>query len=441
MKSKTTLTPIEKLTYPIQQFLHKEASGGILLIIATVIALIWANSPFAESYHHLWHTYVSINIGNTGLNYSLHHWINDGLMVIFFFVVGLEIKRELLVGELSSAKKAALPIAAALGGMIFPALIYIIFNFGSEGSTGWGIPMATDIAFVVGILALLGNRVPLSLKIFILALAIVDDIGAVLVIAIFYTSDISLISLAIAVVLLVVLIVMNRIGVRNLLIYTIVGVALWLAFLKSGVHATVAGVLLAFTIPASSRINTKKFTDETNQLVKDFDSAGDHGENVLTNSERLSIVDEIENNCEKILTPLQRFEHSLHPWVSFLIMPVFALANAGVTIGSGLTTAITHSVSIGIILGLFLGKQIGIFLFSFAAVKLKIASVPEGVSWKKIYSAAILAGIGFTMSLFIANLAFGNPELLDTAKVGILSGSLLSGIIGFIILKSALNKK
>lgn len=441
MKSKTTLTPIEKLTYPIQLFLHKEASGGILLIIATVIALIWANSPFAESYHHLWHTYVSINIGNTGLNYSLHHWINDGLMVIFFFVVGLEIKRELLVGELSSAKKAALPIAAALGGMIFPALIYIIFNFGSEGSTGWGIPMATDIAFVVGILALLGNRVPLALKIFILALAIVDDIGAVLVIAIFYTSDISLISLAIAVVLLVVLIVMNRIGVRNLLIYTIVGVALWLAFLKSGVHATVAGVLLAFTIPASSRINTKKFTDETNQLVKDFDSAGDHGENVLTNSERLSIVDEIENNCEKILTPLQRFEHGLHPWVSFLIMPVFALANAGVTIGSGLTTAITHSVSIGIILGLFLGKQIGIFLFSFAAVKFKIASVPEGVSWKKIYSAAILAGIGFTMSLFIANLAFGNPELLDIAKVGILSGSLLSGIIGFIILKSALNKK
>lgn len=441
MNINTTKTPIERIAQPIQEFMHKEASGGILLIIATVIALIWANSPFAESYHHLWHTYVSINIGNTGLNYSLHHWINDGLMVIFFFVVGLEIKRELLVGELSSAKKAALPIAAALGGMIFPALIYIIFNFGSEGSTGWGIPMATDIAFVVGILALLGNRVPLSLKIFILALAIVDDIGAVLVIAIFYTSDISLISLAIAAALLVVLVVMNRMGVRNLLIYTIVGVALWLAFLKSGVHATVAGVLLAFTIPASSRINTKKFTDETNQLVKDFDSAGDHGENVLTNSERLSIVDEIENNCEKILTPLQRFEHSLHPWVSFLIMPVFALANAGVTIGSGLTTAITHSVSIGIILGLFLGKQIGIFLFSFAAVKLKIASVPEGVSWKKIYSAAILAGIGFTMSLFIANLAFGNPELLDTAKVGILSGSLLSGIIGFIILKSALNKK
>ncbi len=434
-------TPIEKLTYPIQEFLHKEASGGILLIIATVIALAWANSPFAESYHHLWHTYINIDIGGVGLNYSLHHWINDGLMVIFFFVVGLEIKRELLVGELSSAKKAALPIAAALGGMIFPALIYTIFNLGSESASGWGIPMATDIAFVVGILALLGNRVPLSLKIFILALAIVDDLGAVLVIAIFYTSNISLTSLMIAGGLIILLIAMNRLGVRNLLVYTLVGVALWLAFLKSGVHATVAGVLLAFTIPVSSRINTQKFKNETENLIKEFDNAGEHGEDVLTNSERLSIVDKIENNCEKILTPLQRFEHGLHPWVSFFIMPVFALANAGVTIGSGLTSALIHPVSIGIILGLFLGKQIGIFGFSYLAVKLKLASEPEGVSWKKIYAAAILAGIGFTMSLFIANLAFTSPELLDTAKVGILSGSLISGIVGFIILKSALSKK
>lgn len=441
MEKDLNKTPIEKLTYPIQEFLHQQASGGILLIIATVIALAWANSPFAESYHHLWHTYVKIDIGGVGLNYSLHHWINDGLMVIFFFVVGLEIKRELLVGELSSAKKAALPIAAALGGMIFPALIYTIFNLGSESASGWGIPMATDIAFVVGILALLGNRVPLSLKIFILALAIVDDLGAVLVIAIFYTSNISLTSLMIAGGLIILLIAMNRLGVRNLLVYTLVGVALWLAFLKSGVHATVAGVLLAFTIPVSSRINTKKFKSETENLIKEFDNAGEHGEDVLTNSERLSIVDKIENNCEKILTPLQRFEHGLHPWVSFFIMPVFALANAGVTIGSGLTSALIHPVSIGIILGLFLGKQIGIFGFSYLAVKLKLASEPEGVSWKKIYAAAILAGIGFTMSLFIANLAFTSPELLDTAKVGILSGSLISGIVGFIILKSALSKK
>jgi NhaA family Na+:H+ antiporter len=441
MEKDSNKTPIEKLTYPIQEFLHQQASGGILLIIATVIALAWANSPFADSYHHLWYTYIKIDVGGIGLNYSLHHWINDGLMVIFFFVVGLEIKREMLVGELSSAKKAALPIAAALGGMIFPALIYTMFNFGSDSASGWGIPMATDIAFVVGILALLGNRVPLALKIFILALAIVDDLGAVLVIAIFYTSNISFTSLLIAAGLIVLLIAMNRMGVRNLFVYTLVGIALWLAFLKSGVHATVAGVLLAFTIPVSSRINTKKFKNETENLLKDFDNAGEHGEDVLTNSERLSIVDQIENNCEKILTPLQRFEHGLHPWVSFFIMPVFALANAGVAVSDELGSALTHSVSIGIVLGLFLGKQIGIFSFSYLAVKLKIASEPEGVSWKKIYAASVLAGIGFTMSLFIANLAFTSPDLLNISKVGILTGSLLSGIVGFIILKSALGKK
>ena len=441
MKKNTETTPIEKLLSPLQQFLHAEASGGILLIIFTIVALVWANSPLAETYHNLWHTHLSIDIGGLGLNYSLHHWINDGLMVIFFFVVGLEIKRELLVGELSSVKKAALPIAAALGGMIFPAAIYTLFNTGTDGASGWGIPMATDIAFVVGILALLGNKVPLSLKIFILALAIVDDIGAVLVIAVFYTSEISFTSLMIAAGLLVLLVAMNRSGVRNLLIYSLVGVALWLAFLKSGVHTTVAGVLLAFTIPASSRINTKKFSNETEALIKDFDNAGEHGNNVLTNSERLTIVDQIENNCEKILTPLQRFEHGLHPWVSFFIMPIFAIANAGVSIGRDFSSSLTNYVSIGIILGLFIGKQIGIFSFSYLAVKFKLASQPEGVSWKKIYAAAILGGIGFTMSLFIANLAFNSEELLNTAKVGILSGSLISGIVGFIILKSALNKR
>ncbi|MFZ1518839.1 MAG: Na+/H+ antiporter NhaA [Ignavibacteriaceae bacterium] len=441
MEKELNRTTIERLTNPIQNFLHQQASGGILLIIATVIALAWANSPFAESYYHLWHTYIKIDVGGIGFNYSLHHWINDGLMVIFFFVVGLEIKREMLVGELSSAKKAALPIAAALGGMIFPALIYTVFNLGSEGSSGWGIPMATDIAFVVGILALLGNRVPLALKIFILALAIVDDLGAVLVIAIFYTSEISLASLMIGGGLIILLIIMNKIGVRSLLVYTFVGIALWLAFLKSGVHATVAGVLLAFTIPVASRINTQKFKNETENLITEFDNAGEHGEDVLTNSQRLEIIDKIENNCEKILTPLQRFEHGLHPWVSFFIMPVFALANAGVTIGSGLSSALTHPVSIGIVLGLFVGKQIGIFSFSYLAVKLKLASEPEGVSWKKIYAASVLAGIGFTMSLFIANLAFNSPELLNISKVGILTGSLLSGIVGFIILKSALSKK
>ena len=431
--------PIEKFLKPFQAFLHAEASGGILLLICTVIALVWANSPFAESYFHLWHTNISIVIENFNLSHSLHHWINDGLMAIFFFVVGLEIKREFLVGELSSAQKAALPVAGALGGMIFPALLYILFNAGNEGSAGWGIPMATDIAFVIGILALLGPRVPISLKIFVIALAIADDIGAVLVIAIFYTSDISFLSLLIAAGFILLLITANLLGVKNLLIYTILGIGLWFAFLYSGVHATVAGVLLAFTIPATSRINSKEFMEEGEKLLKDFDEAGEEVESTFTNEERLIAAQALETNCEKVMTPLSRFESGLHPWVSFFIMPLFALANAGVLLGEDFVSSLTDPISIGIVTGLFLGKQLGIFTFSWLAIKLRIAAKPEGVSWAKIYAAGILAGIGFTMSLFIANLAFSEASLLDTSKVGILSASLISGIIGFFVLKKSLN--
>ena len=431
---------IEKFLRPFQAFLHAEASGGILLLICTVIALVWANTPFAESYFHLWYTYISINISDFSLNYSLHHWINDGLMAIFFFVVGLEIKREFLVGELSSAQKAALPVAGALGGMIFPALLYTVFNLGKEGSCGWGIPMATDIAFVVGILALLGNKVPVSLKIFIIALAIADDIGAVLVIAVFYTAGISFFSLLIAAGFTFLLIISNLLGIKNLLVYTILGIGLWLAFLFSGVHATVAGVLLAFTIPATSRINSKEFMEEGVKLLKDFDDAGEEVESTFTNEERLIAAQALEANCEKVMTPLSRFESGLHPWVSFFIMPLFALANAGVSLGENFALSLTNPISIGIITGLFLGKQFGIFIFSWIAIKLKIAAKPEGVSWNKIYAAGILAGIGFTMSLFIANLAFTEQAvLLDISKVGILSASLISGIVGFIVLKKALN--
>ncbi|WP_304131857.1 Na+/H+ antiporter NhaA [Ignavibacterium album] len=440
MKKNELNSPIERLLNPLQEFMHAETSGGIVLIICTIIALIWANSPFADSYHHLWHTYITFDFGGYILKHSLHHWINDGLMVIFFFVVGLEIKRELLVGELSSAKKAALPVAGALGGMILPALIYFYFNAGKEGAAGWGIPMATDIAFVVGIMALLGSKFPFSLKIFILALAIVDDIGAVMVIAIFYTADISFTALSIGAGIILLLIIFNRLGVRSLIVYTITGIALWLAFLESGVHATVAGVLLAFTIPVSSRINTIKFTAETKKLLDEFDKSGEHGENVLTNEARLTIVQSVEGNCEKILTPLQRFEHMLHPWVAFFIMPVFALANAGVTIGSGFTDALTNPISTGIILGLFFGKQLGIFGFSFIAIRLGLASKPEGVNYTKMYGAGILAGIGFTMSLFIANLAFPSEELLNIAKVGVLTASLISGIVGSIVVKAGLRK-
>lgn len=431
--------PIEILLKPINEFLHQEASGGILLIIFTVVALIWANTALAHTYHELWHTHFVVSLGSLlSLDYSIHHWINDGLMAIFFFTVGLEIKRELLIGELSSVQKASLPIAGALGGMIVPAILYTIFNSGGEGARGWGIPMATDIAFVVGIMALLGPRVPLTLKIFVLALAIADDIGAVLVIAIFYTAEISTTALVIAAIVLVILITLNRLGTKSLIPYTILGIILWLAFLKSGVHATIAGVLLAFTIPAVSRYDTNKFSEKVKQLIKSFDAKGDHWKNVLNNSERQHDVLAIEESCEKILTPLQRFEHSLHPWVSFFIIPIFALANAGVTLADlDILDSLLSPVSLGIIVGLFIGKQVGIFALSFIAVKLKMASLPEGVNWKNLYGAGILAGIGFTMSLFIAGLAFNIPELLDLSKIGILAGSLLSGIVGFVVLKTS----
>ncbi len=434
--------PIEVLLKPINEFLHQEASGGILLMVCTVIALVWANTALAHTYHDLWHTHFIVSLGSLlTLDYSIHYWINDGLMAIFFFTVGLEIKRELLVGELSSMQKASLPIAGALGGMIIPAILYTIFNSGGEGASGWGIPMATDIAFVVGIMALLGPRVPLTLKIFVLALAIADDIGAVLVIAIFYTSEISITALVVAAIVLVILFVINKLGTKSLIPYTILGIILWLAFLKSGVHATIAGVLLAFTIPAVSRYDTNKFSEKVKQLIKSFDETGDHWKNVLNNSDRQHDVLAIEESCEKILTPLQRFEHNLHPWVSFLIIPVFALANAGVTLsGLDIIDSLLSPVSLGIIAGLFIGKQFGIFAFSFIAVKLKMASLPEGVNWKNLYGAGILAGIGFTMSLFIAGLAFNNPELLDLSKIGILTGSLLSGIFGFVFLKTSAPK-
>ncbi len=436
---KDTTVPIDQLMRPFQNFLEKEASGGILLLIFTVVALVWANSPFAESYSHLWHTKFSISFGDFNLDYSLHHWINDGLMAIFFFVVGLEIKRELLVGELSSLKKASLPIMAALGGMIFPALFYVFFNFGKESISGWGIPMATDIAFVIGILALLGSRVPTGLKVFITALAIADDIGAVLVIAFFYTSNISIVSLSFAGGVMLLLIAANLSGVRNLIVYTVLGIILWLSFLFSGVHATVAGVLLAFTIPASSRIDTSQFLLKGKKLLEDFDHSGEEGPNVLSNEAREGIVQNLEENCEKILTPLQRLEHKLHPWVSFLIMPVFALANAGVIITGNFISELTDPVSFGIVTGLFIGKQLGISAFTWLSVKLKLASLPFSVTWKQIYSAGILAGIGFTMSLFIANLAFTSEELLTISKVGILTASLLSGFIGFFILRKSLS--
>lgn len=391
------VTPIQRLVRPFQEFADLEASGGLLLIGCTVAALIWANSPFAGSYFHFWH--MDLTFGRIGglLAKPLHFWINDGLMALFFLLVGLEIKREILVGELASFQRAVLPIAAALGGMIVPAAFYLSFNHGGPGAAGWGIPMATDIAFALGVLALLGSRVPTSLKVFLAALAIADDIGAVLVIAFFYTERISWISLGVGGVFFVALLAANRAGVRHLLIYAILGLGLWVAFLQSGIHATVAGVLLAITIPARQRTASRA---------------------VLTSHE----------------SPMLRLEHALIPWNRYLIMPVFALANAGVALGGGAARSVVAPVSLGVIFGLVIGKPIGIVLFSWLATRTRLAAMLDGIGWRQIVGVGMLGGIGFTMSLFIANLAFGEAPALETAKVGILLASVVSGIAGAIVL-------
>lgn len=426
-------TPAERLLSPLQEFLHKEASSGILLLAATIIALLWANSLWSESYRSFWENKLTFGFGDYELSKPLLLWINDGLMAIFFFVVGLEIKREILIGELASFRQAILPVAAAIGGMIFPAFIYIIFNRNGIGSSGWGIPMATDIAFALGVLALLGKHVPVSLKVFLTAVAVVDDLGAVLIIAIFYTSQIAWISLGIAAIILVALLICNVLGVRNLLVYSILGVGLWLAFLQSGVHATVAGVLLAMTIPSRARIDDKDFVKYSSSMINEFEAA-DEGDDYLSSTQR-SAVQTLEELAEHAATPLQRLEHDLHPWVAYAIMPVFALANAGVALGGDFVSAITHPISLGVIFGLIIGKQIGITTLSWLIVKSRLADLPDGVNWRQIYGVSWLAGIGFTMSLFISGLAFGVSPALEIAKSGILVASLIAGIAGFFLLR------
>lgn len=414
-----------------QRFFQAEATGGVLLLGCAVVALVWANSPLSPSYFHFWEIPLAVGLGEWILSMSIHHWINDGLMAVFFFVVGLEIKRELMVGELSSARKAALPVAAAVGGMIAPALVYLMLNAGTEASSGWGIAMATDIAFSLGVLALLGSRVPVALKIFLAALAIADDLGAVLVIAVFYTASISWTALGIGAVLFGLLIVMNLAGVARPSVYAVVGLGLWLAFLSSGVHATIAGVLLATTIPANRRIDAAAFVDRTRGMLDRFSSPSYTGN--LTEEQR-DALHAIEEASEHVQTPLSRLEHGLHPWVAFVIMPVFALANAGVAFRGDIASLMGHPVALGVLLGLVLGKQLGVTAFAWLAVRLGFAELPEGVTWRDIYGVAWLCGIGFTMSIFIAGLAFAEPSLLDYAKVGIFAASFLSGLGGWLIL-------
>lgn len=428
-------SPIERLLSPFARFLRTESSGGIILLVATAAALIWANSDWNEWYDRLWHQYISVGFGSAVFRLSLEHFINDGLMVVFFFLVGLEIKREVQVGELASVRQAALPIAAALGGMVVPAGIYAAINARHPGITGWGIPMATDIAFALGVLALMGPRVPLGLKVFLAALAIVDDLGAVLVIALFYTDRVSLLSLGLAAVLLAVLVLANRLGVRHPGIYATVGIALWLAFLQSGVHATVAGVLLAMTIPARTRINTAEFLDRGRHLMDEFDAVGEEGRDMLTNPRQQEVIQQLEDACEQAQAPLQRIEHDLQLWVAFAIIPLFALANAGVGLGGNLAAAFSNPVTLGVLLGLVIGKPLGITLFAWGAVRSGLAALPERVSWRALHGVSWLGGIGFTMSLFIGHLAFGPSVLLDDAKIGILTASLLAGIVGWLLLR------
>jgi NhaA family Na+:H+ antiporter len=427
-------TPIERLVSPFQEFAKLEASGGILLICCTVLALVWANSPWAASYSHLWHTSLTLGFAGNVLSKPLHFWINEGLMAVFFLLVGLEIKRETLVGELASLQKAALPIAAAIGGMVVPAAIYALFNQRGPSMAGWGIPMATDIAFALGVLALLGNRVPVSLRIFLAALAIADDIGAVLVIALFYTTSISGIHLAFAAVFLVALIALNRAGARRPLVYAILGIGLWLAFLGSGIHATVAGVLLAMTVPAQRRIDGRAFLAQSEKILAEFRRAEEGAEGVDPGLKKSAVLHLLARSCERAESPMSRFEHALAPWVSFIIMPIFALANAGVALGPGIGSELVSPISLGIICGLTLGKPLGIVGLSWLSNRIGLASLPAGTGWRQILGIGAIAGIGFTMSLFIAHLAFGSTPALETAKVGILAASIASGMAGALIL-------
>lgn len=421
------------MLWPFREFLRLQASGGILLFLCAITALVWANSPGASSYEALWQVKLTVGFGDAVLSKTLLHWINDGLMVVFFFVVGLEIKREVLVGELASPRKAALPIAAAIGGMLVPALIYASLNIGSPSISGWGIPMATDIAFALGVLALLGDRVSVGLKIFLTALAIIDDLGAVLVIAIFYTDTIAWGSLAIGGVALVLLAIANLAGVRKPLVYGLVGIVVWLAFLKSGVHATIAGVLLAMTIPSRTRIDTVEFLVRGRALLGDLEKAVDTEEDA--DAVRHGAVEELEVACELAQTPLHRLEHGLHPWVAFVIMPIFALANAGVSLAGDVGAVIFDRVTLGVLLGLLVGKQVGVMLASWVAVRLNLGSLPSGTTWRQLYGVSWLAAIGFTMSLFIASLAFDDANSLAASKVGVLGASLVAGLVGYVLLR------
>lgn len=402
-------------------------------MICAIVAITIANVPSLSYLHDYLNIYLGFKLGTFEFKMSLLHWINDGLMAIFFFVVGLEIKREILVGELSSVKQASLPIIAALGGMVVPALIYFMFNNGEISANGWGIPMATDIAFALGILSLLGSRVPLSLKIFLTALAIVDDLGAIVVLAIFYpTSEINFTMLLSAMAILAIMVIFNYMKIRRPSAFIIPGVLVWLLFLGSGIHATIAGVLVAMTIPGKTTVNEVRFIVGMRYMLNKFSAESSHRIEVLANPVQQQVIHSMHHKLKQIHPLMIKFEHGLHPWVTFLIMPIFALANAGVIIDFSLFTPPLEPIVPGIFFGLLLGKPIGIFLASWTAVKFKIADLPGDINWMQILSAGIIAGIGFTMSIFIDNLAFSDINMVNTGKAVILITSFVAAIAGLI---------
>jgi len=422
----------DRVITPFEAFIHRQTTSGLLLMGAALLALVAANSPWAGSYQHLIHTVIGVDVGGWRLEKSLQHWINDGLMVLFFFVVGLELKREVLVGELAELRQAVLPIFAAIGGMLVPALIYFALNPEGDAARGWGIPMATDIAFAIGVLVLLGRRIPKALITFLVALAIADDLGAVVVIALFYTDTLVWEALIAAAALLALLVVLNRAGVRRTSPYLLVGVLLWLALLKSGVHATLAGVFTALTIPAFPKYDPVRFSDSVRELIGRFDASYRPGENIMTNVQMRAIVQALENGVRRVETPLQRLEHELHLPVALLVIPLFALANAGIPLDlAGMTATLTHPVTLGVMLGLVLGKFLGIAGMSWLAIRLGVGSLPAGTRFSQIVGVGLLGGIGFTMSLFIAELGFvGQPQALLMAKTGILAASVVAGVAG-----------
>src|SRR5512137_887330 len=418
-----------------QRFFHSEVSGSILLMIFTAVALVWANSPWADLYDNMLHAPLGFTLGKWSFSMSAAHWVNDGLMAIFFFVVGLEIKRELSVGQLSTFRSALLPVAAALGGLVAPALIYAWLNAGTPGERGWGIPMATDIAFALGVLALVGSRVPVGLKVFLTALAIADDLGAVLVIAIFYTERVNLLALGVDAALLALLFLAVRFTARMYSLYVIIAIGIWAAMLASGVHATVAGILVALALPVRARIEPQQFIDAVRGRLAFLQERSLTRDSMVKNREQMEAIEDVATATLDFLPAGFALERYLHPITAFLILPVFALFNAGVRLDGRIQEAVMQPVSLGIVLGLFLGKQVGITLTSLVAVKTRQAELPPGVTLAQLYGASILGGIGFTMSIFVAGLAFPDGPLLASAKLGILAASAISGVVGFVVLK------